>query len=100
MLGPDDFSKAVNSGAYRRNGCVYAALIRSRLQRALGAHIERVDRGAAADEQTVSERAAKDQVGARLRQVDLAQQIPRRAVTTHTSVSEPGVDDIQLFLVR
>src|SRR5216683_4783081 len=81
MPRPAHICSVKYSEAYRRNGS--AVLIRSRFQRALRAHIKRVDRCAAADEQTVPERAAKDQVGARLRQVDLAEQIPRGTVAAH-----------------
>src|SRR5262245_29418076 len=61
-----------------------------RLQRALRPHIEGVHRCAATDEQAVSERPAKAQIGAGLRQVDLAEQIARRAVAAHAILLRIG----------
>src|SRR5205085_3033316 len=60
------------------------------LQCALRADIERVDRRAATDEEAVPERSAKAQIGASLRQVDLAEQIARRAIAAHTVLLRVG----------
>src|SRR2546428_9965319 len=55
----------------------------SRFERALGLDIDGIDRGAARHEQPVPLLAAEAQIGAGLRQVDLADQLAGRRVTAH-----------------
>src|SRR4051794_20520366 len=63
---------------------------RSRLQRALVVDVDGVDRRARRHEQPVPLLAAEAQVGARLRQVDLADQVPARRVAADPVLPRVG----------
>src|SRR6266568_5155345 len=60
-----------------------AAHAPSRFERALGLHVDGIDRGAARHEQPVPLLAAEAQVRTGLRQVDLADQLAARRVAAH-----------------
>src|SRR5438093_12634340 len=58
----------------------------SRFERTLGLDIDGIDRGAARHEQPVPLLAAEAQIGAGLRQVDLADQLAGRRVAAHVAL--------------